>query len=105
MTNEFLEQKFKELLYHFGEINWDILTTKAWNKYINNRESFNQKQFEDLRHFTYDIADEFAIEFAEWLSMFTQEFEDGDLRHWNKDRWERKSTKELLEIYKKENEL
>jgi hypothetical protein len=51
------------------------------------------------------IADDFAIGFAEWLSMFTQEFEDGDLRYWNKDRWERKSIKELLEIYKKEKGL
>jgi hypothetical protein len=51
------------------------------------------------------IADEFAIGFAEWLSMFTQEFEDGDLRHWNKDKWERRSMKELLEIYKKEKGL
>jgi hypothetical protein len=50
------------------------------------------------------IAEQFAIGFAEWLSMFTQEFEDGDLRHWNKDKWERKSIKELLEIYKKEKQ-
>jgi hypothetical protein len=49
--------------------------------------------------------DDFAIGFAEWISMFTQEFEDGDLRHWNKDKWERKSIKELLEIYKKEKGL
>jgi len=51
------------------------------------------------------IADDYAIEFAEWLSMFTQEFEDGDLRFWNKDKWELKSMKELLEIYKKEKML
>jgi hypothetical protein len=103
MTNEFLEEKFKELLYHFGEINWDILTTKAWNKYINNRESFNEKQFEDLRHFTYDIADEFAIGFAEWKDKFIDEVAD-----WKQDGVylkNRFSIKELLEIYKKENEL
>lgn len=46
--------------------------------------------------------DNFAIEFAEWLSMFTQEFEDGDLRYWNKDRWEIKTTKELLQIFKEQ---
>jgi hypothetical protein len=51
------------------------------------------------------IADDYAIEFAEWLSMFTKEFEDGDLRYWNKDKWIRKTSKELLEIFKKENGL
>ena len=44
--------------------------------------------------------DAFAIGFAEFLQLFTQEFEDGDLRYWNKDKWERKSMSELLEIYK-----
>ncbi len=93
MTNEFLEQKFKELLYHFGEINWDILTTEAWDKYINNHESFNENQFEDLRHFTYDIADDFAIGFAEWLPNVSYVIQEAY------------TTKELLEIYKKEKGL
>ena len=51
------------------------------------------------------IADDYAIEFAEWLLMFTKEFEDGDLRYWNKDKWIRKTLKELLEIFKKEKGL
>lgn len=54
---------------------------------------------------TEQLQDEFAIEFAEWLSMFTQEFQDGDLRYWNKDKWERKSLEELLETFKKEKGL
>jgi hypothetical protein len=51
------------------------------------------------------ISDDYAIEFAEWLSMFTEEF--GDLRYWNKDKkiWIRKTIKELLEIFKKEKGL
>lgn len=46
----------------------------------------------------------FAIEFAQWLTMFTQEFEDGDIRYWNVDKWELKTYEELLEIYKKQIE-
>ena len=57
MTNQFLEQKFKELIYHFGEVNWDIIKTESWDKYINNEESFTEKQFEDLRHFVKDLLD------------------------------------------------
>lgn len=49
------------------------------------------------------IADDYAICFAEWLSMFTKEFQDGDLRYWNKDKWIRKTLKELLEVFKIEN--
>jgi hypothetical protein len=57
MTNQFLEQKFKELIYNFGEVNWNIIKTKSWDKYINNQESFSEKQFEDLRHFVKDLLD------------------------------------------------
>ena len=57
MTNQFLEQKFKELIYHFGEVNWDIIKTESWDKYINNQESFTEKQFEDLRYFVKDLLD------------------------------------------------
>jgi hypothetical protein len=107
MTNEFLEQKIKELLYHFGEINWNILTTEAWDKYINNHESFNEKQFEDLRHFTYDIADDFAIGFAEWMSKTENRLGYHEAKnewyHFDSGKWI--TTKELLEIYKKEKGL
>ncbi len=57
MTNQFLEQKFKELIYHFGEVNWDIIKTESWEKYINNQESFTEVQFEDLRYFVKDLFD------------------------------------------------
>ena len=57
MTNKFLEQKFKELIYDFGEVNWDIIKTESWDKYINNQEPFTEKQFEDLRHFVKNLLD------------------------------------------------
>ena len=50
------------------------------------------------------IASEFAIEFAKWLAMFTEEFENGDIRYWNIDKWELKTYEELLGIYKKQQE-
>jgi hypothetical protein len=67
MTNKFLEETFKELIYIFGEINWNIIKNESWDKYINKDEPFNEKQFDELRHIAYDIADDYAIEFAEWL--------------------------------------
>jgi hypothetical protein len=57
MTNEFLEQKFKELIYIFGEVDWDIIKTECWDKYINDQESFTKKQIEDLRYFVKDLFD------------------------------------------------
>jgi hypothetical protein len=86
-----LKEKFTEILYKQSQDDSECLRIRFENidKVIDSQQK---------------IADEFAIGFAEWLSMFTQEFEDGDLRYWNKDRWERKSIKELLEIYKKEKQ-
>lgn len=55
MTDIELEDKFKELLYHFGETNWNILTSEAWSKYINKQESFTEMQIADLRDFVNDI--------------------------------------------------
>lgn len=57
MTNEFLEQKFKELIYDFGEINWDIIKAESWDKYINKEEPFNEVQLRNLRSFVKDLLD------------------------------------------------
>jgi hypothetical protein len=57
MTDKYLEEKFKELIYDFGEINWNIITTDAWNKYINEDEPFNEIQLKDLRRFVKDLLD------------------------------------------------
>jgi len=58
MTDEYLEQKFKELIYHFGEINWSIIDKDAWQKFINKDEKFNEQQLKDLRFFVKDLIDE-----------------------------------------------
>lgn len=57
LDKETLEYQFKKLLYHFGEINWDILTSEAWNDYINNDKKFNDKQIEDLNHFVTNLIE------------------------------------------------
>lgn len=62
MTNEFLESTFKTLLYDFGEVNWEILTEKAWEKYINKGEKFSEKQIEYLRRFVKDLLDDLTDE-------------------------------------------
>jgi len=58
MTDKFIEEKFKELLYDFGEINWQILTNEARNEYINNDKKFTEKQLKDCRDFVKGLLDE-----------------------------------------------
>jgi hypothetical protein len=58
MTNDFLEEKFKELIYIFGEINFNIIKAESWDKLINEDEKFNEVQLSDLRHWVKDFLDE-----------------------------------------------
>jgi len=58
MTNDFLEEKFKELIYFFGEINFNIIKAESWDKLINEDEKFNEVQLNDLRHWVKDFLDE-----------------------------------------------
>jgi hypothetical protein len=58
MTNDFLEEKFKELIYIFGEINFNIIKAESWDKLINEDEKFNEVQLNDLRHWVKDFLDE-----------------------------------------------
>lgn len=62
MTDKFLEEQFKTLLYDFGECNWNILTEDSWNKYINRDEPFNEKQLQYLRVFVKTLLDELTDE-------------------------------------------
>lgn len=57
IPNEELEQVFKELIYCFGEINWNIIKTESWNKYINENKNFNEKQFEELRYVVNELKE------------------------------------------------
>ena len=65
--------------------------------------------FDGLRTETADklehIADDYAIEFAEWLanSKYSYNFGIKMFQHWNKEIY--KSSGELLEIFKKEKGL
>lgn len=65
MTDEFLEEHFKTLLYSLGECNWNVLTDEAWNEFINNDKPFNEAQLNDLRLFVkdllYDLADKIEV--------------------------------------------
>lgn len=60
ITDEFLEEQFKTLLYDFAEINWDILSKEANEKYFGKQdgEKFNKKQLDDLRGFIKNFMEE-----------------------------------------------
>ena len=45
MTDDFLQEIFPSLVYDFGEVNWNIITKEAWDKYINNGQKFNEKNW------------------------------------------------------------
>ena len=62
MTNDLLERNFKTLLYDFGEINWEVLTECAWDRFINKDVPFNEKQLENLRQFVDNLLDELKDE-------------------------------------------
>jgi hypothetical protein len=52
-----------------------------------------------------DIADEFAIGFAEWLALNCYRATDGNYWLTKKEGDVKKNSTELLEIYKKEKDL
>ena len=58
MTNDFIEQKFKELIYEFGEIDFDMIKKESWEKYINRNEKFNEEQIKTLRNFVKQFLDD-----------------------------------------------
>jgi hypothetical protein len=60
ITDEFLEEQFKTLLYDFAEIDWDILTEEANEKYFGKgkEEKFNEKQLNCLRGFVKNFMDD-----------------------------------------------
>jgi hypothetical protein len=58
MTNEYLQEKFKELIYELGEINFNAIKDDFWQKYINENQKFNEKQLECLRRFAEDFLED-----------------------------------------------
>ena len=57
MTDKYLQQKFVELIYELGEINFSAITDEFWEKHINDNQDFNKKQLDILRHFAEDIIE------------------------------------------------
>ena len=55
MTDEYLQQKFGELIYELGEINFNAIKDDFWEKHINDNQDFNAKQLDSLRHFAEDL--------------------------------------------------
>ena len=65
MTNEYIQQKFSELLYELGECNFNILTYEAWQTYINGNKKFSEKQLKILKEFAEDIVQEELTELSQ----------------------------------------
>ena len=57
MTDEYLQQKFGELIYELGEINFNAIKDDFWQKHINENKNFNEKQLECLRYFAEDLIE------------------------------------------------
>lgn len=55
MTDKEIEQKFKELIYELGEINFNAITNEFWDKYINRHEPFNEIQMKTFKSFLFRI--------------------------------------------------
>jgi hypothetical protein len=58
MTDEFIEQKFKELFYMFGEEDFNVIKNESWDLYINENHPYNKKQLEELRTWLKGLLDE-----------------------------------------------
>lgn len=65
MTDKYLQQKFAELIYDLGEVDFNAITTEFWQKYINENTPFNEKQLESLRYFAEDLIQHELSEIAE----------------------------------------
>ena len=65
MTDEYLQQKFGELIYELGEINFNAIKDDFWQKHINENVPFNEKQLESLRYFAEDLIQHELSELAE----------------------------------------
>ena len=57
MTDKYLQQKFGELIYELGEINFNAIKDEFWQKHINENTPFNEKQLEAFRYFTLDLIE------------------------------------------------
>ena len=55
MTNELIQQKFGELIYMLGEIDFQMISSEAQDKYINQNQPFNETQLKALREWTKDL--------------------------------------------------
>ena len=65
MTNEYIQQKFSELLYELGECNFDVLSSEAWQTYVNGNKKFSEKQLQILKEFAEDIVQQELTELSQ----------------------------------------
>ena len=79
MTNEYLQQKFGELIYELGEINFSAIKDDFWQKHINENQNFNEKQLECLRNFSEDLIEHELKEITKKISGYKRQDIDKDI--------------------------
>lgn len=77
---------------------------KQW--FINDEEDEHYEGIVELVSIEHEkIADDFAIGFAEWCGLRTVQITESEWANWLPNANDTLSTKELLQIYKKEKQL
>ena len=95
--------KYKNVPKLLAEEAWIMITDDCKEKMTSLKEPYIKSLTEDIKHFSDKIKDDFAIDFSEWMSdAIHRNYKSGG--YWFV-KGEIKTTKELLEIYKKEKGL
>lgn len=50
-SDEFISERLGEMIYIFGEINFNIIKSEAWETYINESKPFDESQIKEMRDF------------------------------------------------------
>ena len=63
MTDKYIQDKFKELIYSFGNVKGgDIITREAWEKYIIESDDLSQEVIKEIRLWVKSLFDEITDE-------------------------------------------
>lgn len=50
-SDEFISERLGEIIYIFGELNFNIIKSEAWETYINESKPFDESQIKEMRDF------------------------------------------------------
>lgn len=59
MTDKYIQDKFKELIYSFGNVKGDeIISQEGWNNFILEDKDFSEFQINEIRSWIKSLFDE-----------------------------------------------